>query len=430
MIRQGLCALLVGLTLVGGAPTAGARPPVPAKKTDEQLREAALKLNDLTDLKSMQARLVELNKDKDEAKRLVKLAAAMQKDGDEKSPPLKYNAAIVLGKLASNVKEYASAEYLYEGAFTRAVKLKSADKLTMAFDGIMQVYGEQKKYATQEEFAKKFLELDGEEGDEKLVVAKVLAQESIVKAKAKQGDTDGALKLAEEMVRDYKGWYFVQLQGWVQREAGKFGDAVDSYNKSIEKLEKDDGIDDKAREGIIKRTRYIVSGLYIDMKEVDKSADILKALIKDEPDTATYYNDLGFIWADAGKNLDEAEKMIRKAIELDAAERKKLLDEGAISEEVAKQENAAYVDSLGWVLYKAGKYEEAMKLLLQASKDPEEGNHIEIWDHVADCQVALGQTKEAVETWTKALKLADVSQRDTERRKKVTEKLKKAKMAK
>lgn len=426
MIRQGLCALLVGLALGGGAPTAGARPPVPAEKSDEQLREAALKLNDLTDLPSMEERLKELNKqkDKDEVKRMVKLAAAMQKDGDEKSPPLKYNAVIVLAKLASNVKDYASAEYLYEGAFARAAKLKSSEKLLMVYDGLTQIYGEQKKYAALEEFSKKFLEL---EGDEKLDDAKPFAMETLIKAKAKRGDTAEALKLTEAMIKEYNNnWYFIQLRGWVQREAGKFGDAVDSYNESIDELEKAERPDKKVRDGFIKNTRYLISGLYVDMNKVDKAADILKALIKDEPERATYYNDLGFIWADAGKNLDEAEKMIRKAIELDAAERKKLLEDGKITEEVVKQENAAYVDSLGWVLYKAGKYEEALKLLLQASKDPDEGNHVEIWDHVADCQLALGQTKEAAETWAKALKLADVSHRDAERRKKVAEKLKKA----
>ena len=68
-----------------------------------------------------------------------------------------------------------------------------------------------------------------------------------------------------------------------------------------------------------------------------------------------------------------------------------------------------------------------MKLLAEAAKDEEQGNHLEIWDHVADCQMALGKPKEAVATWQKALRLDDVSYRDAERRKAVTAKLKKAK---
>ena len=74
-----------------------------------------------------------------------------------------------------------------------------------------------------------------------------------------------------------------------------------------------------------------------------------------------------------------------------------------------------------------GENNTAYKYLDKASRDPEDGNHIEIWDHVADCLVALDKKKEAVEVWTKALKLEDLTKRDAERRKKITEKLKKTK---
>ena len=87
------------------------------------------------------------------------------------------------------------------------------------------------------------------------------------------------------------------------------------------------------------------------------------------------------------------------------------------------------MDSLGWVLFKNKKYEEAKKALLEAAQDQDEAEHIEIWDHLADVQMALGDVKGAVETWTKSLKFEDVSKRDAERRKKVTKKLTDAKKA-
>jgi len=118
--------------------------------------------------------------------------------------------------------------------------------------------------------------------------------------------------------------------------------------------------------------------------------------------------------------------LIRKALELDEKARKKLLEEGKIDKTTADQANAAYLDSLGWVLYKNKKYKEAKKNLMEAVKDDDEGAHLEIWDHLADTHVALGETKEAVDIWLKALKFEDVSKRDAERRKKITEKLNKA----
>ena len=86
--------------------------------------------------------------------------------------------------------------------------------------------------------------------------------------------------------------------------------------------------------------------------------------------------------------------------------------------------NAAYLDSLGWVLYKQKKYKDAMKYLEEAATDPDEGQHIEIHDHVADCQAAMGDKKAALDTLLKAIKLDDVSKRDAERRRKMTEKIK------
>ena len=58
--------------------------------------------------------------------------------------------------------------------------------------------------------------------------------------------------------------------------------------------------------------------------------------------------------------------------------------------------------------------------------DPEEGQHIEIWDHWADALMALGKTREAVDVWQKGLKFEDLSKRDVDRRRKVSEKLRDA----
>ena len=60
-------------------------------------------------------------------------------------------------------------------------------------------------------------------------------------------------------------------------------------------------------------------------------------------------------------NLAEAEKLIRKAIEEDRKLRKKL-KLGTTSD------NASYLDSLGWVLFKQGKAKESKPYLIQASR--------------------------------------------------------------
>ena len=183
----------------------------------------------------------------------------------------------------------------------------------------------------------------------------------------------------------------------------------------LDRLDDAAGLKDDMKAKLKQNVRYLLSGLFVDAKNIDKAADNLQKLIKDDPENPTFLNDLGFIWADNDKNLAESEKLVRKALDLDAKQRKKLLDEGKIDAQAAKTENGAYLDSLGWVLFKQKKYAEARKYLEEACKDDEEGKHLEIWDHLADTLFALGEKKAAVETWQKSLKFEDVSKRDIER---------------
>jgi Tfp pilus assembly protein PilF len=220
-------------------------------------------------------------------------------------------------------------------------------------------------------------------------------------------------------------WYFVQLKGWIQREDGKLADAIATYNEVLDKIDAEKGMKAAAKDKEKDRIRYILSGLYVENKEIDKAAKQLETLIKRNPESATYKNDLGFIWCDNDLKLEESEKLIKEALELDKKEKEKLKADGKLDEVV---DNAAYLDSLGWVLFKQKKYKEALDPLKKASADEDEGNHLEIWDHLGDCYSALGQKKDAIASWEKALKMEDLSTRDGERRKKISEKLKKARL--
>ena len=212
------------------------------------------------------------------------------------------------------------------------------------------------------------------------------------------------------------------------REAEKYDEAIKTYEKSIEAYENNEDIKKERKALVIRSIRYMISGIHIEAKQIDKGTDILRTLVKENPDVATFKNDLGFVMADNDQNLDESEKLIRAAIAQDLKDREKLADEGKLDKELAKKSNSAYIDSLGWVLYKKKDYVEALKLLKESiGTDDEESNHIEIWDHVGDCLLAMGKKKEALETFQKALKMEDESKKDGERRKKVTEKIKKLK---
>jgi len=221
---------------------------------------------------------------------------------------------------------------------------------------------------------------------------------------ARAGQTDQALAMAEKLIKlDGGGWYFVMLKGFVLREAGKIDAAIETYQEALTKLDTNKKLPKEQKDRFKDRIRYIISGLYVENKDIDNATKELQTLVKRNPDNPTYKNDLGFIWCDAGQNLEESEKLIREALDLDEKRQKKALEDGLIDE---VKPNAAYLDSLGWVLFKQKKYKEAIEPLKQAVADEEDGNHLEIWDHLADCYMATGDKKKAPATRSAAARSA------------------------
>ena len=144
-----------------------------------------------------------------------------------------------------------------------------------------------------------------------------------------------------------------------------------------------------------------------------------RSLLVREPNNPTFNNDLGFIWADRGLNLPESEKLIRKAIDEDRKARRKANPELKPEED---RDNAAYLDSLGWVLFKQGKAKEAKPYLLDAVKDKDNAS-LEVWDHLGDVHSALGEKAEAVAAWKKGIAAATDRKRDRKRKAEVEKKL-------
>ncbi|MCI0685286.1 MAG: tetratricopeptide repeat protein [Gemmataceae bacterium] len=150
--------------------------------------------------------------------------------------------------------------------------------------------------------------------------------------------------------------------------------------------------------------RYLLSNVYNSWKKLAACEEQLEHILKIDPNNATANNDLGYIWADHNKNLPQAEEMIRKALELDRLQRKRLSGGAALPD------NAAYVDSLGWVLFRRGQVAEARRELERAAQLPD-GDDPVIWDHLGDVYERLQMTSQARTAWEKALHLYEQEQR-------------------
>ena len=80
------------------------------------------------------------------------------------------------------------------------------------------------------------------------------------------------------------------------------------------------------------------------------------------------------------------------------------------------------------MLYKQGKVKEAKEWLLKAIED-KASQHIEIYDHLGDVHLALGERDLAIQAWKRGLEVASPSRRDQERKADVEKKIEKAKSA-
>jgi tetratricopeptide (TPR) repeat protein len=387
---------------------------------EAELRKRALDLNTVTGGHAVKGQvLVLLEKSQQaETKKLLAVAVKMAK---EKPQPFGPNATLILADTASNpdLKEYEAAEVFYRLHADQMLQMLSASGLSVAYDGLIRVLYNAKKYAECEKLCREFLEIDG--GDDSIDRAKPRILERMIMAMARQGETDKAVDILDRLVKKQpENWLVLEWKARVLREAGKLEEALKTYEDVSDRIKADKRLEKKDQDDFLDDVRYSLSGLYVDLNQIDKAAEQLKALLTREPDNPTYNNDLGYIWADHDQNLEESEKLIRKALEEDRKLRHKAKPDITPEED---KDSAPYLDSLGWVLFKQKKYKEAKPYLQQAVQD-EAGKHVEIYDHLGDVHMALGDKAEAIAAWKKGIEVAGTGKREQQRKAAVEKKLK------
>ncbi len=159
--------------------------------------------------------------------------------------------------------------------------------------------------------------------------------------------------------------------------------------------------------GDVRRIRSVLSSVYSIAHDQRRAEEQLQRILQDDPNDATANNDLGYLWADQNKNLGEAERLVRRALDLDREQRRG----GAAAGVDADGDNAAYVDSLGWVLFRRGQWEAARRELERAAAMDGGSDDPVVWDHLGDVLHRLGRKDEAGAAWKKALTLYEAGSR-------------------
>ncbi|MCH7988585.1 MAG: tetratricopeptide repeat protein [Planctomycetes bacterium] len=205
------------------------------------------------------------------------------------------------------------------------------------------------------------------------------------RAQSKKGDTQAAFKSLAEARKLLADRGMTQVPEFDFQEALIYFDSK-QWDQAIEAFKKYISAYPQDRE-MVRICRSILSSIYVEKGEMKKGEEILEQMFAEDPEDPTVNNDLGYLYADQGKKLEQAEKMIRKAVK-------------------AQPENAAYLDSLGWVLFKLNRVEEAVPPLEKAASKKPEGQDATIFDHLGDCYDRLNRSEKAIESWKKALEFA------------------------
>jgi tetratricopeptide (TPR) repeat protein len=111
----------------------------------------------------------------------------------------------------------------------------------------------------------------------------------------------------------------------------------------------------------------------------------LKKSLELMPDFPEAQNYLGYMWADIGINLQESLELIQAAL-------------------VAEPDNAAYLDSLAWVLFKLDRPGEALEQMRKAIELIEEPDAT-LYDHLGDIYEALHMPAQAIKAWQKSVEI-------------------------
>ena len=170
------------------------------------------------------------------------------------------------------------------------------------------------------------------------------------------------------------------------RIAERFKEAVDAYGRAIALIDTP-----QPAQWVLYYTRGIANERAGDWKAGE--ADFREAL-KLQPDQPLVLNYLGYSMVEKKENLDEALGMIEKAVR-------------------GQPEDGYITDSLGWVYYRLGRYQDAVQPMLRAVELTPDDPVIN--DHLGDVLWKVGRKREADFQWRRALSFGPAPDLDMDR---------------
>ena len=232
---------------------------------------------------------------------------------------------------------------------------------------------------------RKSVQLGPDDGEARLACIRALL---VAREKAPKGDAAATLAerrrelgehctAAAALVPEQDTGGFMIL-GYGYRAAGDLMRAAESFAKAA--------VDEQLRlSALIQK-----SLCHDELGQQVEAREDLERLRREFPDNAEVANTLGYYLAEKAVDLTRAEGLVRQALASDAG-------------------NGAYLDSLGWVLYRQGRFAEALDALIQAvnvlPEDPV------ILEHLGVVLEAGGQRQQAIDVLRRSLSFGGDAER-------------------
>jgi len=134
------------------------------------------------------------------------------------------------------------------------------------------------------------------------------------------------------------------------------------------------------------RMQFQLGAIFEQQKEWEEVESVFEGILENHPEHSGVLNYLGYMLADRGIRLFEALDYIIKAVEIEP-------------------HNGAYLDSLGWVYFKLGQYDQAEVNLLNASRLVD--SDATIFAHLGDLYNALSQYEKAQDYYEQSIRFAE-----------------------
>jgi tetratricopeptide (TPR) repeat protein len=191
---------------------------------------------------------------------------------------------------------------------------------------------------------------------------------------SRQGKADDALDLLHELATEIpqEKLQIYLLEGEILYQAKRYQEAYDLHDRALEEMPEET------------RLLYGRAMAAERLNLLEKTEADLTTVLSLEPNNVQALNGLGYTLADRTERYEEAYNYLQRAIEL-------------------SPEDPAVIDSMGWVLYRMGRHQDAIQHIQRAYdalKDPE------VAAHLGEVLWANGQHDKARQVWDDALQHA------------------------